>query len=662
VKLPDTSGLTVAYDTEGSGLFADDGARISAVSCAWRDPVTARIVSFSVPFDQGSNPYYLPLGPKQISSSHTRRTAKWDPVHLMAPNRSPRVWDTLHRWLLRQRLVMHHAKHDCLQAAAGLRGREGLHSSFRLSDPARTGFDLMPVVLSDTMLAAGILWPRDPVALKTMAVMHHFGKELGIEEGAEADEQEALGPWKGPKDDPRYDLIPWSVLGPYSRLDAELTLIAYETEQDLLDSTSEVQARLIADDLRLARILYAMERRGTGLDADGMRAEGQKLTAMVADAAKLVPFRGGTGRPTPPAAVKYFFGDPPAGQGVLPFDDKMTRGGLTRGPRPQVDEEVIARLSKMGVPGADEYAAYAELKAANEKWYVPWPAMCGSDGRIRTVHKQGTVISSRLAVERWQAQAMPHDYQVPGGVRPPRYFLVTAPDCEAWEADVSQAEIRIAAAVAREENMIRALRAGADSHDAATKLMFFRTMTLAEARKRDTWEQRRQVSKRCNLGILYGIGARGLSVQIAKFTGIEYPVAQCAEWITDWKRAFPAFSAALYHYANLASEQGYVRLTTGRVRRFSDWEPVHKAFNQRIQGEVAEAAKASMIAFDRDYPGMLLLQIHDSMVAEIPAARVSEVTQAMQDTMVRAFGRMFPQVPFRADVKPFGRLAYKEKA
>jgi len=291
---------------------------------------------------------------------------------------------------------------------------------------------------------------------------------------------------------------------------------------------------------------------------------------------------------------------------------------------------------------------------------MPWPAMCGEDGRIRTVHKQGTVISSRLAVERWQAQAMPHDYQIPAGLRPPRYFLVTEPDHEAWEADASQAEIRIAAAVANEKNMIRALRAGVDSHDAATKLMFFRDIPLAEAKKREAWEQRRQVAKRCNLGILYGIGAKGLSVQIAKFTGIEYPVAQCAEWIADWKRSFPGFSEALYHYADLASTQGYVRLSTGRVRRFSDWEPVHKAFNQRIQGEVAEAAKSSMIAFDRDYPGMLLLQIHDSMVAEIPSARVAEVTQAMQDIMVRTFGRMFPQVPFKADVKLFGRLAYKE--
>ena len=53
MKLPDTDGLTVAYDTESSGLHTDDGHRISIVSCAWRDPDSAGLQSFAVPFDQG---------------------------------------------------------------------------------------------------------------------------------------------------------------------------------------------------------------------------------------------------------------------------------------------------------------------------------------------------------------------------------------------------------------------------------------------------------------------------------------------------------------------------------------------------------------------------------------------------------------------------------
>lgn len=643
MKLPDKEGLTVAYDTESSGLFADDGARVSAVSCAWRDPATGQLRSFAVPFDQGLTD--LPLGPKVLPRTHERRVSKWDPADLAVLNRPPKVWGHLHRWLLRQDLVMHHAKHDCLQAAAGLRDRPD------------TGYDLMSRVIADTMLTIGVIEPREPVALKTTAVRLHLGQELGIEEGAEADEQEALGPWKGSKEDPRYDLIPWRVLGPYSKLDAELTLLLYEDEQSVLEGRADrTLDKQVSDDLRLCRLLYRMERKGVGLDVAGMRQEAADLWKLVREAGAAVPFKGGTGMPTPPAAVKYFFGAPAAGGlGLLPYDDKLTK---TR--RPQVDEEVIERLVRRGEPGAREYQTYAELKAAFEKWYQPWPALCGTDGRIRTVHKQGHVVSGRLSVERWQAQAMPHDYQIPEGTRPPRYFLTTPDGLEAWEADAGQAEIRVATAIAREKSMLRALRAGADSHDAACKLMFFPALRISEAKKLPEWVRYRQVAKRCNLGILYGIGAKGLQIQIAKFTGIEYSVAQCAEWITDWKGAFPGFARALYDYADLASGQGYVRLVTGRVRKFSEWEPTHKAFNQCIQGNVAEGAKLAMIRFDTSYPDMLLLQIHDSLVAEIPSEQTGQVVPFMQQCLVATFQQLFPPVPFVADAKPFGRLAYQD--
>src|SRR5688500_9599120 len=53
--LPDTDDLIVAVDTEGSGLYPDDGARISMVSLAFGETEAA------FPFDHG---YMTWLGPK----------------------------------------------------------------------------------------------------------------------------------------------------------------------------------------------------------------------------------------------------------------------------------------------------------------------------------------------------------------------------------------------------------------------------------------------------------------------------------------------------------------------------------------------------------------------------------------------------------------------
>lgn len=654
MKLPDVSGLVVACDTECSGLFPDDGARISVVSAAWR--YEGELQSISVPFDQGlaNGPgTQLPLGPKFLPSRHERRLAKWDPADTWAPNRTPRAWDTLTAWLARQQLVFHNAKYDLQMFMAGQRGRTDGGLAHFVSNVWDGGaVNLAPATAHDTMLACGQLWPGFPAGLKDTAVRLHIGEPLGVLEGDEAADAEALGPWKGPQDDPRYDLIPWRVIGPYARLDAELTLLLHERQQSEMNVT--ILSR-VEEEMALMRTLLAMELRGVGFDREGCLKQLAVLDELIRSAAEQVPFRGGNGKPTAPAAAKYFFGAAQdGGQGLLPYSDKLTRGG-----RPQTDEEVIARLVKLGVPGAREYARYQELNSARSKWYAAYPALTGPDGRLRTCHRQGRVVSGRLSVERWQAQALPHDYQIPSGLVPIRDLIGSDPDgeFEDWEADASQAEIRVATRIAKEKNMLRALRAGVDSHSAACRLMFYPSRSLAEAKQDREWDRYRQVAKRCNLGILYGIGSGGLRTQIAKFTGYEYSLDECRTFIADWKNAFPGFARALYEYSQMATENGYVRLITGKVRKFSDYEPVHKAFNQRVQGDVSEAMRIAMVKFDRDFPGVLLLQIHDSLVGQIPRARLDEVRTGMVAAITDTFGRLFSPVPFTADCKPFGRTA-----
>jgi hypothetical protein len=658
MKLPDRSGLTVAYDTEGSGLFVDDGARISATSIAWRDEY-GDLCATSTPFDQGlfgnhlDYEGYLPCGEKLLAPNHLKRTNKLRKDHgddcMSAPNRLPSAFSHLMTWLLRQDLVMHHKKYDCLVTDAGLRNHP------------ETGVDLMPRVIADTQLRQKVLDPEHTSSLKPTSVRLHLGKEIGIGDGGEDMEAEALKPWKGPKDDPRYDLIPWSILGPYARTDALLTLLLFEWEEqnrldDPDDPACQLARRLITRQEALARTLYNMERRGVGFDVEWCRAQAVNLARLEGEAKGRVPFR-----PTYPGAQKYFFG-PPAdgGLGLIPFKDKLTSTG-----RPQVDEDVVARLVAAEIPGATEFQTLMSLQSAQSKWYTAYPSLTGADGRIRTCYRQGHVVSGRLSVERWQSQAIPHDHQIPEGIEPIRYGFIEDEGYETWEADVSQAEIRVATKVAKCGDMLRAIRAGIDSHGAAAFLMFYKSQgyTLEEAMARPDWDfNRGVVAKRCNLGILYGGGVGAIHAAILKFAGIDEDKDQVREWITTWRQAFPPFVLALDEYADMASKQGWVRLVDGSRRYFSEWEPVHKAFNQRVQGDVAIAVETAMIEFDRLYPGMLLLQIHDSLVARIPRDSVPEVTAAMTDILVRVFERMFSPVPFKADVKPFGRLAYQLEA
>jgi hypothetical protein len=252
-QLPAARGLIVAYDTEASGLSAEDGARICSLSVAWRDPASRKVQAIAVPFDMGfdHSPW---LGPKQLPPDHADRLAAlmvthgrdhWDVV-----NRGEREWLFIMDWLRHQRLVMHNATFDCQMTSAGVRDHPGL------------GVDLEPHLHWDTKLAQGVLEPEEGTSLKPTSVRHHVGKELGFAEGMESAEQEALAPWKGAQPDPRYDLIPWRVLAPYAIVDAQLTLLLAEWQWQQLDERAD-SARLrqqVSADLDFQRLLYLIER------------------------------------------------------------------------------------------------------------------------------------------------------------------------------------------------------------------------------------------------------------------------------------------------------------------------------------------------------------------------------------------------------------------
>jgi len=695
--LPD--GWTVAYDTETSGTHPDDpDSYVSVVSWAYRDPDGGALIRQAVPFDQGQDvlpvlratlkkgeeldedqlniPFGgLPLGPKDLPLTHSKRIRKWVDEHgakiLQAPNLPPSEYGRLMRALRRMRLIGHNLKFDLLMAGNGLRGCQD-------KPPEEGGgLDLSPSAIADTQITQHVLDPRMGVGLKPTSVRLGLGKELGLDEGSEDAEQQAMKPWLGNKKDPRFDLVPWKVIRTYAELDAALTLLLREYQLELLsDEAYALQAHHVAREFNLMLALYGMEVRGIGYDVETSRQQVEIIDKLCAEIAAELPFK-----PTVHGAKKYFFGDkyedhdtskPTGNLGLIPYSDKITPPSKTfpQG-QPQIDEEVTERLIADGAPYATEYARYAELQSAASKWYRAWADLTGRDGRLRTNHKQTSVISGRLSVSRAQLQAIPQPYIIPKGLMQVRQLFVPKPGYGLWEADVSQAEIRIATALARCQPMLDEFLAGNDSHSAACWLMFRDTFdqagcqTMEQASQHPKWDEFRQVAKRCNLGILYGAGAKTVQAEIAKFTGIHYDLKQVRQWIDQWKQAFPQFVRFLDSAADKAAEQGWVRLVNGRERWFSAYEPTHKAANQIIQGSQAEVIKDVIVRVDREMPGSLLLTIHDSVVCEFPLATGPDQIARVAEIMVTEFEKTFSTpwkrggqrvvVPFVADTKTFGR-------
>lgn len=627
-QLPPRS--TVAVDTESSALRWEppDRARLSVISVAFRDPITQVLCSQAIPFDQGAFDHQLPIGPKPLASSHTKRVNKWPDwaKDEQIPNLGPSQLSPLLNLLATHNLVFHNAKHDLHALRVGLRD-------------GTAGLDLRESVVWDTMLAQAVIEPQFPIGLKETAERHF------IADGGEADEKEAMKPWLGPQTDARYDLVPWKVIRPYAIKDAELTLLLWEMQ---IDRMNYDQHRFMEFDLRFMQVLYRMEQRGIGFDVETAKESARLLAEAKKRVASELPFKA-----TGPGARKYFFED----LGHHIYKDKMTSTG-----QPQIDEEVVTRLVTEGIPYSAEFQIHEGLKSALAKWYTPWPASTGEDGRLRTNHNQSSTVGGRLSVNQVQLHAIPHNYQLPklDGLVPVRQLFKPRPNYVLWEVDASQVEIRVGCAIAGCRGLLEGFRAGLDAHSAATTQMF------GIEPDHPSWDEMRQVAKRINLSIQYGAGAPKIREQILKFTGRDYTLKQVREWVDTWKETYPEMVRAMERERAHMEEFNCVRLPNGRTRYFRDWElrAPYKAFNAKAQFMVARVMAEVMVDWEALHPGTLLLQIHDSLVLELPDWCDEQMVAVAQDLIVRKFesfcarswrkGEPRTVVPFKADAKRFG--------
>lgn len=622
--LPDDVESLVAVDTETSGLHADDGARVAIVSVAWlpsevlySDGALGRairtgegVISYAFPFDQGARDKLAVFQPDLFGVA--------DDVNLPESE-----WEYLLEWLGRHRHTYTNAKFDLEKIRVGTR--------------RWAGREMLDQCEWDTTLACKIAWPTKPVGLKDTA-SRLWGED---ERGAML----ALKPYLGPKTDPRYDLVPWPVVGPYAAKDAEQTLRLTYLQLWMIDD-GEFQREDLDEDLEYMRCLYLMESRGLEFDVGKSLEASDALEEEKARIAARLPFT-----PSINGAKAYYYG--PVEKGGLGLRPTAT---TDRG-APQLNEEVIRDLEALEAPHIADYAQWRKLDVAQSMWYRGYPELAGPDGRLRTSFNQVKVVSGRLSVGRFQAQALPHGVpgksgklvRLPEGIPSVRSLFRFI---DGWEIDLAQAELRVAAKKAKCHTMIEMIEAGEDLHGYVTTDIF-------GVRKGDPeWFDYRQVGKRADFSFIFGVGAKTFRETVKKLLGIEFSFEQAQDIVVKWNRLFPEFKGAIREHSEFAMRNKYVPLANGRKRWFADHELMygcHQAFNQYVQPSLAELQKDWTIDTERRHPGVLLMTVHDSqyidpgLVGEDGEAVAKDVAARAAELGTEMFG-----IVMEADVSPWG--------
>lgn len=631
-QLPNRDGLIVCFDTEASGLFVDEGARVSIVSVAWMDD-DDQVESRVFPFDQGV-----------LDKPNTGKVTA--SLFDEAPNLGIDEWRYLAEWLQHQQLTAHNIKYDLHIMRAGHR-------------VWGEGVDLSNQIRWCTLVTNPICFPTQSPALKKTA------KRLWGED--EGEPERRLRKWLNKnkvkdrfgKLQVRYDLAPWDLIGPYASLDANQGIRLYWHQMQMIEQGEVPESFALLDrQVDLALCLYRMECRGVGFAKEECMAAANQLRIERDKLRKHLVQTWGRD-PTPEAARWWFFSK----QAAEPI-------AVTDGGKPSVDQETVSELVMRGVPEAAEYEKLAAFNSALTKWYEGWPALCGPDGRLRPNYHQtkeegafesksrGTV-SGRLSVERIQLQAIPHNFRLPQGVPGVRSFFRARPGYDLWEIDISQAEVRVGCWASRCEAMRQVLLAGDDVHG-ATAIRVFGADPADPG-----WDRLRTLAKRATFATIYGAGPATFRKTLKEQAGIVISLDEAQEYLADYGDAFPEFRRLYFRSIDQCKQIGYVTLVTGRRRWFSQQERTFrpsKAMNQKIQGNVAEAMNIIKIETEYEYPGYLLNEIHDSLMLELPQGEEGValsrcISALMVEVLTSLFGgwdRDHP-IPWKVDAKLWGR-------
>jgi DNA polymerase-1 len=266
-------------------------------------------------------------------------------------------------------------------------------------------------------------------------------------------------------------------------------------------------------------------------------------------------------------------------------------------------------------------------------------------GRVHTNYAQAVAVTGRLASNEPNLQNIP--IRTPEGRRV-REAFIAAPGHRIVSADYSQIELRIMAHLSGDEGMRRAFAQGEDIHRATAAEVF-------GLDAREVTSEQRRYAKTINFGLIYGMGAYGLSQSL----GIEQKAAR--DYIDRYFSRFAGVRSYMEQTKARAAEQGYVETVFGRrlylpeIRggsgpRRSGAE--RQAINAPMQGTAADLIKLAMIAvqdtLDREQrTTKMIMQVHDELVFEAPLDEVDWVREAVPRLMA---GVADLSVPLLAEV------------
>lgn len=466
----------------------------------------------------------------------------------------------------------------------------------------------LPLIFHDTLISGFLINSLQ----REISLTDLFEKDLGIE--TELD-----------------NIPPDEILQKIDVLMAGLKRLAMQQAEQMSELTGLIK---VAEDIDLPiiPILAKMEVEGIKLDTKVLAKMSSEFSKIIEDVAKQIYKH---------ANQEFNISSPSQLAKVLFEDLKLSSAGIKKGKTGySTDAKQLEKLrwSHPIINLVTQYREYTKLKST----YVDaLPKLVDEDSRLHTDFRLTIAQTGRLSSAEPNLQNIPVKTEIGKKIRE---AFVADKGKIFVSADYSQFELRLAAAMAGDEELVELFNQDADIHTETAAQVYM------VAPHEVTPEQRRH-AKVINFGILYGMSGHGLSVA----TGTsEVEAREFLKKYKELRKPIFDYTASLIEQAK---KKGYVETLFGRRRPMPDINSSNfivrsaaerAAMNMPIQGTEADLMKLAMIEVEAKLPSgaKQLLQIHDSIMVECRESQKDQVSKILKTTMEK----IYPKLPVKLKV------------
>ena len=431
------------------------------------------------------------------------------------------------------------------------------------------------------------------------------------------------------------DMAPIEQVSEYACEDADVTWRLWNL---LEPQVKEKNLKSLMDDVEvpLIHVLADMEKTGVAVDKPYMQRMSKELETELAALEKKIYELAG---------VKFNINSPKQ-LGKVMFEDmglpviRKTKTGYS------TDVSVLEELAKEHELPRQilEFRQFTKLKST----YVDaLPKLINpKTGRLHTSYNQTVAATGRLSSSDPNLQNIPIRTELGRTIR--AGFVATDKNHVLLDADYSQIELRIMAHLSGDKTLAESFQQNDDVHRRTAALVF-------DVDPADVTDDQRRKAKEVNFGIMYGMGAYGLSQRL----GITPD--EGAQFIEAYFTNYPGVQQYMVDIVHQAQEKGYVTTLLNRRRYIPEIKSDNRrirdfaertAINTPIQGSAADMIKVAMINIQRriekeNLASKMILQVHDELVFDVHKNELDVMQDIVRTEMENAIAL---NVPIKVDM------------